>query len=265
MPPEQAFELQLETLRRNCEAAAQCFYGTQAINELALRLRRVHQALNRNGMFWSTTAGAMQVAAFMAIGRVFDQGSLHNVDRLLKLAQSEPSLFSRDALRRRKQGRDATLLPWLDAYVRSAHVPAPSEFRRLRAHVKRHRQLYKDNYKTLRDKYFAHTEIVDADDIDSMFSKTSKREIERILLFLIRLHDSLWHLYMNGHKPTLRALPPSIKASGRLTLPRTLLSGVHRRMTRDTADVLIRLAAQPAIAASGDIRQHRLPWLNRDR
>ena len=247
MPPEQAFERQLEALRRNCEAAAQCFYGHQAINEMALRRPAVHRALNRNGMFWSTTAGAMQVAAFIAMGRVFDQGSPHNVDRLLKLAQGQPSLFSREALRRRKQDRDATPPSWLDAYMPGVHVPAPAEFRRLRAHVKKHRQLYEKSYKTLRDKYFAHSEIADEADIENIFSKTSKREIERLLLFLIRLHDSLWHLYMNGHRPTLRALPRSVKPSGRLTLPRTQLSGLHRRMTRDTADILNRIAAQPAV------------------
>lgn len=190
----------------------------------------------------------MQVAAFIAMGRAFDQGSPHNVDRLLKLAQSQPSLFAREALRRRKQGRDATPPSWLDAYMQSVHVPVPAEFRRLRGHVKKHRQLYEKSYKTLRDKHFAHTEIADEADIENAFSKTSKREIERMLLFLIRLHDSLWHLYMNGHRPTLRTLPSSVKASGRLTLPRTQLSGVHRRMTRDTADILTRIAAQPALA-----------------
>ncbi|MCC6989682.1 MAG: hypothetical protein IT181_11825 [Acidobacteria bacterium] len=251
MPPEQVFERQLEALRRNCEAAAQCFYGHQAINEMALRRPAVRRALNRNGMFWTTTAGAMQVATFIALGRAFDQGSPHNVDRLLKLAQSHTSLFSRDALQKRKQGRDATAPSWLDAYMQNVYVPAPADFRRLRAHVKRHRRLYENSYKTLRDKYFAHTEIADETDVENMFSKTSKREIERLLLFLIRFYESLWHLYMNGHRPTLRALARSVKPSGRLTLPRTQLSGVHRRMTKDTADILKRIAAQPAVAAGG--------------
>jgi AbiU2 len=251
MQPEQAFERQLETLRRNCETAAQCFYGHQAINEVALRRPAVHRALNRNSVFWVTTAGAMQAATFIAIGRVFDQGSLHNVDRLLQLAQNQPSLFAKEALRKRKQGRDAAAPSWLDAYMQGVYVPRAADFRRLRSHIKNHRQLYEKSYRALRDKHFAHTELDDDADIDSMFSKTSKREIERILLFLIRLHDALWHLYMNGHRPTLRTIRGSVKPSGRLILPRTQLSGVHRRMTRDTADVLKRIAAQPAVAADG--------------
>ena len=255
MSSEQAFERQLETLRRSCEGAAQCFYGHQAVNELALRRPGVYKALNRNGMFWSTATGAMQVAVFMAMGRAFDQGSPFNVDRLLKLAQSRPSLFSTEALRRRKQGQERTAPSWLDAYMQRVHVPTPAEFRRLRAHVMKHRQLYEKSYKAIRDKFFAHAEASDDAEVEDMFSNTSKREIERILLFLIRLHDALWHLYMNGHKPTLRALPTSIKPSGRLTLPRTLLSGVHRRMTRDTQSLLLHIAAQPAVAADDGPRQ----------
>jgi hypothetical protein len=34
------------------------------------------------------------------MGRVFDQKSTHNVDRLLKLAQDNPQIFSKAALAR---------------------------------------------------------------------------------------------------------------------------------------------------------------------
>ena len=74
MRNEQAFENELQILRKDCESAAQCFYGQLTINELALRRPAVHRFLNQNAMFWNTAAGAMQVATFMAMGRHSTKG-----------------------------------------------------------------------------------------------------------------------------------------------------------------------------------------------
>src|SRR2546430_1762268 len=129
MRNEQAFERELEIFRKDCESAAQCFYGHLAINEVALRHRAVHKFLNQNAMFWNT--GAMQAATSMAWGVSFDQGSPHNVDRLVKLAQDDPSIFAPQSLRRRKQGDDLAPPWWLDEYMRDVYVPTSADFRRL--------------------------------------------------------------------------------------------------------------------------------------
>lgn len=113
MQHEQAFEHELEILRKNCEGAAQCFYGQLAINEVALRRPAVHMVLNENALFWNTTARALQVTTFIAMGRSFDQGAAHGVDRLLKIAQDNPAMFERESLRRRKQGNAPAPPPWL--------------------------------------------------------------------------------------------------------------------------------------------------------
>jgi hypothetical protein len=248
MNSEQAFEQELEIFRKNCESAAQFFYGQLTINEVASRRPAVHSFLNQNAMFWNTAAGAMQVATFMAIGRSFDQHSPHNVDRLLKLAQADPGMFARQSLRTRKQGGAPAAPSWLDDFMRDVYVPVHADFRRLRGHVKKHRRIYESNYRELRHKVFAHTETTDEADIELLFSKTNKREMERLLLFLMRLYESMWHLFANGRKPTLRPLPPSVNRSGRLTLPRTSLSGVHRKMTHETQDLLVRAASHLAKA-----------------
>jgi hypothetical protein len=193
----------------------------------------------------------MQVATFMAMGRSFDQGAPHGVDRLLKIAQDEPAMFAHQSLRRRKQGTAPAPPSRLDAYMRDVYVPRAADFRRLRSHIKKHRRIYEANYRELRHKVFAHTVAADDADVHQLFSKTNKREIERLLLFLIRLYESLWDLFMNGRKPTLRPLPQSVGRSGRLTLPRTSLSGVHRRMTRETEDLLVKAAARQAAAPDG--------------
>jgi hypothetical protein len=207
----------------------------------------------------------MQSAAIMAIGRVFDQSSSHNIDRVIKLAQSEPLMFSHEALRQRKQGDAGAPPDWLADYMLNVYVPGPADFLRLRAHVKKHRRIYESKYRDLRHKVYAHTVATEQSEIAKLVSGTSVREIEQLLLFLIRTYEALWHLFMNGRKPTLRPVPRSVKPSGRLTLPRRSLGGVHRRMTRDTEDVLTRIAAQQAVAPDGRGGRGDRPRVNRGR
>jgi hypothetical protein len=254
---EKAFERELEVFRKDCESAAQFFYGHMAINEVARRRPAVFAFLDRNAMFWNTASGAMQVAAVMAMGRSFDQGSPHNIDRLLRLAQADPAMFSEASLRRRKQGTEPAPPAWLDDFMLHVHIASPVDFRRLRAHVRKHRRLYESNYRDLRHKIYAHTVTTDDTEIQQLFARTNVGEIERLVLFLMRTYESLWHLFMNGLKPTLRPLPRSVRPSGRLTLPRTSLSGVHRRMTKDTEDMLLR-ASERATAHNARSSQARV-------
>lgn len=218
-----------------------------AINEVARRRRTVLDYLNRNALFWVTASGAMQSGAIIAMGRSFDQRSPHNVDRVIKIAQDHPAIFSETALRRRKQGEATAPPPWLDDFMRHVCVPGARDFRRLRAHIKKHRRIYDSNYRDLRSKIYAHTEATEEVEVQQIVSRTNVREVERLLPFLMRVHETLWHLFMNGRKPTLRAMARSVKPSGQLTLPSRSLAGVHRRMTRDTEDLLTRIAAQPAV------------------
>jgi hypothetical protein len=254
---EKAFERELELFRKECEGAAQFFFGYLAIHEVAKRREAVLRLLNRNAMFWNTATGAMQTAALIAVGRVFDQASPHNIDRLLKLGQDSPSIFSRFSLGRRKQAGASEAPWWLDDYLERAYVPGPSDFRRLRIHVKKRRRIYEANYRDLRHKVYAHRVVADESEVEPIVAKTSIRELERLLLFLLRFYESMWNLFMNGSKPTLRRLRYSVNAEGRLSLPRTSPSGVHRRMVREAEQVLVRAAARQPDAPVDRVSRRR--------
>lgn len=105
-------------------------------------------------------AGAMQTAAIIAIGRVFDRGSPHNIDKVMSL------------------NRD------------------------------------------LRHKVYAHRVVGEDQEVEPIVAKTNVREVEHLLLFLLRFYESMWHLFMSGRKPTLRRLRCMVDRAGRLSLPR---------------------------------------------
>ncbi len=177
--------------------------------------------------------GALQTAGFIALGRIFDQNSKYNIDRLLRLAQNNPSIFSKAALAARKQGQSATPPDWLDDYMKTVHVPTPAYFRRIRSFVRKNRKVYEARYRDIRRKWFAHREIPDATEASGLFANTNIRELELLVTFLASLHDALWQLsttaasrYSAGNDtrlaPCISALPPWSEI-------KTSTSGSHMR------------------------------------
>jgi hypothetical protein len=132
------------------------------------------------------------------------QTSRHNVDRLLKIGQTNLGIFSKAALGARKQRADPSAAAWLGAYLKDAYAPMPKDFRHLRSLVCKHRATYEAKYRDLRHKLFAHKEVSYPADVSALFAKTNVRELQRVLLFLLALYDALWMLFVNGHKPVLR-------------------------------------------------------------
>ena len=93
--PEDIFANELEVFRTEAESGIQFFYSYLAVHAVAGEHKDVHRLLNKAPLFWNTALGALQTSTFIALGRVFDQNSKHNVDRLLKIAQSNMAIFSK--------------------------------------------------------------------------------------------------------------------------------------------------------------------------
>ena len=126
------------------------------VHAVAYESKQVSDRLNTAPLFWNSCLGALQTAAFIVLGRIFDQDSVHNLDRLLRMAQENSQIFSKAALAQRKHAGSGKRPEWLDDYLRTAYEPTPKDFRRLRTYVKRRRRIYEANYRDIRHKFFAH-------------------------------------------------------------------------------------------------------------
>jgi hypothetical protein len=207
----QEFERELEVFRTEAETVAQFFYAYLDIHACAGAEKQIYRLLNTAPLFWNTMLGGLQTAAFVVLGRIFDQDSAHNLGRLLRLAQDHPQIFSKDALARRKQGTEKTPPDWIESYMKHVYAPKPTDFRRLRGYVRKHRKIYLEKYQPLRHQVFAHKGLSDAADVSALFAKTNVRELQRMLVFLMSLYDALWGLFVNGHRPVLRPRRYSVK------------------------------------------------------
>jgi AbiU2 len=236
------FERELEVFRTEAETGIQFFYAYLTVHAVAAKNEAVYRLLNKAPLFWNTSLGALQTAAFIALGRVFDQNSTHNLDRLLRIAQDNPQIFSKGALGRRKQGTNPDPPEWLDDYLSDMYEPTPQDFRRLRGHVRKWRKIYVSNYRDLRHKLFAHKEVSDRAEIDALFAKTNIRELQRMFAFLGSLHEALWHLFFNGRKPVLRPQRYSVKRIRDLPSPARRINAVQERIIHEAEQCLVALA-----------------------
>lgn len=232
------FERELEVFRTEVAAATQFFYAYLAVHAVAADRRPVYEFLNRAPLFWNTCLAALLTAALIVLGRIFDQGSAHNLDRVLRIAQDNPQIFSRAALGRRRQGNDPDSPEWLDEFLRSAYEPTPMDFRRIRAHIRKRRKTYENNYRDLRNRVFAHKAVSDSTETAALFGRTNIRELQRLFAFLGSLHEALWQLFFNGRKPVLRPQRYSIKRMRDLPLPAAHGRAVQETITHEVEQFL---------------------------
>jgi hypothetical protein len=246
--PEQQFENELEIFRTEMEAAVQFFYAYLTIHAVARDRPAIYRLLNRTPLFWNTNLGALQTGSFIVLGRIFDQSSKHNVDRLLKIGQTNLSIFSKAALGARRQRDDPDAIAWLGTYLKDVYVPTSKDFRHLRSLVRKHRATYAAKYRDLRHKLFAHKEVSDPAAVSALFAKTNVRELQRILLFLLALYDALWMLFANGRKPVLRMRRYSV---ARIRKKPSVGKGstLQERLIREIEQFLLAAAAQPIVRA----------------
>jgi hypothetical protein len=246
MTPEQRFARKLEVFRTEAEKAAQSFYSYLAMHEVAKHHKRVFRMFNEHPLFWTTLRGGVQTAALIAVGRVFDQNSTHNLDAVLGLAQRNRDIFSKASLGKRQQGNARQEPDWLQDYLRTAYEPTPTDFRRLRKLVKKYRRIYETNYRDLRNQYYAHKVAADPTEVQQLVAKTNIREMQRMFTFLLQLHQTLQELFASGRKPVLRPVRYSAQRIKRQPSTRPPGEAVHERIIKQAEQALLSLAQKSA-------------------
>jgi len=240
---EAEFIAELEAFRRDGEEAAQFLFAYLAVHETAKRSQRVFQMLDRHAMFWNTALGALEYAALIALGRTFETNSAHNIGVLIRLAQTNQSIFSSAALARRKQGAAPVPPDWLPDYMKGIREPKVRSFRALRSEVAKHRAVYEARYRDIRHKVVAHSEAVDAASVAALFANTSVVELQRLVVFPLRVYAALWHLYYNGGPLVLRRFKYSAPRMVRATSSSSR-NRVQEAIVKETVEAL-RDAARP--------------------
>lgn len=204
MSPEARFERELEQFRRNSNAAAQFLYAWISFHSCAKENINIRRSINEHALFWNTTLSAFQTSLFIALGRIFDRDPRnHTLERLLREATQNITIFSRRALTQRKE-RQSHGAEWIENFVRGAYEPTRKDIARFQRYVASKRAIYERVYRNIRHRVFAHSGITTRAQSDALFSRTNIRELQRLVLSLGELYETLWQLYVNGRRPVIR-------------------------------------------------------------
>jgi hypothetical protein len=194
-------------IRGDVEAAIKSNHAYLTIHNLAVAERSICDKVNRFPEFWTLNAYALQTTFFVAFGRVFDtrHDSL-SIQKLVEATIANPAFFSKAALRHRKresaniQGPDPD---WLLEYVRDAWEPTQAELQPIRDALTPHCDKFREIYRPIRHKAFAHRSAEDETAIAALFGRTLIGEVSIILRFL---HTVLWaitEMAWNARRPDL--------------------------------------------------------------
>jgi len=141
--PGVEFENELRVFDNDVDEVVQCFYIWRTVHAAARKSRRVYDLLNRNAGFWVVALGSIQANSLIALGRIFDRGKdTHNDGRLLRLAAKNPVIFSKAALRHRKEKDLASASHLVDDFMKDVKEPTTSDFKRLEQFVEVRRIVY---------------------------------------------------------------------------------------------------------------------------
>ena len=103
---EAGFKTQLEALDSDARTAATFAYTDFTLNHIAGGDTEVFDRLNLHPAFWNTVVGALQAAAFVSLGRIYDDDRQnYNAGQLLTYAET----FRASSRRRHwRPGKSAT-------------------------------------------------------------------------------------------------------------------------------------------------------------
>ena len=129
----------------------------------------------------------------MALGRIFDcNGKSISIFKLIKACKSNINEFSKESLALRKGD------VWSVEYAKNVTVPESADFEKIRLKVKDFKILFDEKIQPVRHKVYAHLNDDSVDELQSLYSKISVGEFEKVLYFLQQLHEYVWQLYHNG-------------------------------------------------------------------
>ena len=243
---ESKFKHEIEVFRTEVDSCIQFFYTYLAINSVLSKNKQALKIVNRTPLFWNTNRGALKTSFFIALGRIFDQKSEHNVDRLLLVAQKHLDIFSAEALEVRKREGSANADEWISGYMKDIYIPTADDFKRLRRYVGKYRKIYEKTCRDIRHKIYAHKELSNQDDVHKLFARTNIREIQKLLTSLNRLHEALWQLFHNGRKPILRPMKYSVSSMMKnVQAPEWQSRDVQEEVVRDVRKFFDILSSMP--------------------
>lgn len=111
--------------------------------------------------------------------------------------------------------------------------PTHAEFDALAKALAEHTALYEDKIQAIRHNAFAHTGRITQQELHAMFAAVPVSDFERLTVFPLRLHVTLWETYVNGRALALVDTPIAIAELIANPLGRRAVGMEHQHAVRE--------------------------------
>lgn len=224
---EQTFLDHLDALERDSVRAASFVYTLGAFNHLFGSDPDLRDRINDHAAFWIACMSGLQAAGFVALGRMYDNGTdAHHINGLLKAAETARGVFSRQALEERKVSHG---LSRADAhgFALEASEFDTKAFDKVRKEAELCHKIYEARVQPIRHRVYAHANKTAREQIEALFANLLDRALERVTTFPLQLHDAFRHAYLNGKPLALREAPSNVVDIVRQGLPEYTTTWEH--------------------------------------
>jgi hypothetical protein len=204
MRKDHSFEKQLVNLDNEANVIANYVYAEMAAQYAISKSKALLETINMTPTFWRTCFAALQSAAYVALGRLFDTKSPYNLQELIASMERNLQDFSPNALAARKRSAGFSDEARLKKYVDEAYIPTLKDVQRIRRSVERRRLFYNRAIMPVRHRYLAHRQTYETSHVNELYGKGKVKEMWQVAIYLHHLHQELWNLYHNGRRPDLR-------------------------------------------------------------
>jgi len=181
------------------ETVCQTFFLWKGINNISSNNKDIFNGLNESPLSWNTITFSLQNYYFILLGRLFDtDGDSFSAHTFLRNCIENIDQFSKENLRKRKIESSSGDLSWLGSYLEKAYEPTEDDFQRLRGEITKHKKIYEEIYRPIRNKVIAHKDQKTIGIQGELYEKTNIGEIEEILNILFQVKEVVFQLLYNG-------------------------------------------------------------------
>lgn len=189
-----------EQFSQNVAFAVRTWYHHVHLYNKASENSAILDALNKAPRYWLDQKYSAVQTTIIFLGKIFDTDSkAHNVDKTLRAANDEKEYFSKPELRKRKIALSGEF-EGIDEYIDNATELSADEFKIISSEVKKAKVIW-GRIKPLRDKIYAHNEILSDQKRKELYEAVKNSDINEILQILLNITDALWEAEFNGRKP----------------------------------------------------------------
>jgi len=194
------YKARYKEFSQNVDYAARTWHHHVHLNNRAAEDERILAALNKAARFWLDSRYSAIQTTIIFLGKVFDPNSnTFSFDTMLSSARKEPEHFSKEALRKRKIDNIGAF-EGLDEYIKEASELNDEDIRSISKQAKKAKAIWA-RIKPLRDKVYAHSEILSDDERAGLYSPVKNGDITSVIQILLNISQALWQAEFNGRKP----------------------------------------------------------------